>query len=115
MIELCCKYLSHSPNPPTPFIKEADRWEFSKMTNVRDQKFLLEMGGGSQEWGDRDFLKSLYIVGRGVLTSLFYEDPLYIAYPLCFSFFPTQPLPPLPCHLQPHPQYSFCWPLSLDE
>ena len=41
--------------------------------------------GESQEWGvgfimgDGEFSKSLYIVGRGVLTSLFYEDPPYIA------------------------------------
>ena len=43
---------------------------------------LLEMGG-SHEWGggswfyngrDGKSLKSLYIVGRGVLTPLFYED-----------------------------------------
>ena len=35
------------------------------------------MGGGVGfiMGGDGEFSKSLYIVGRGVLTPLFYEDP----------------------------------------
>ena len=48
--------------------------------------------------------KSLYIVGRGVLTPLFYEHPPPLLYCLTpslpvFKFCPTAPLP---CHLQ-HP------------
>ena len=37
------------------------------------------MGGGGDGFvmGTGEFLKSLYIVGRGVLTPLFYEDSLY--------------------------------------
>ena len=56
--------------------------------------------------------KSLYVVGREVLTPLFYEDPPYIAYhsPL-FKFYPTLTLP---CHLQPPPPtvlsvFLFLW------
>ena len=58
--------------------------------------------GGMEGW--KNFLKSeearsLYMVGRGVLTP--YEDP-HIAYPCFFHPF----LPPLSCHLQPpHPQF----------
>ena len=56
-----------------------------------NQNFLLEMGEGSQKWGggqggDGNFLKSLYIVGRGVLIPLFYGDSPYIAYLLFFKF-----------------------------
>ena len=40
---------------------------------------------------------SNHIVGRRVLTPLFYEDPLYIAKLPFFKFCPT----PLPCCLQP--------------
>ena len=45
---------------------------------------------GSQEWGvgfimgDGKFLKSIYIVGRGVLTPLFYEDPPVYIYTTCY-------------------------------
>ena len=48
--------------------------------------------------GDGKFLKSLYIVGTGVLTPLFYEDLPYIAY---IPFFKFCPLPLLLCHLKP--------------
>ena len=71
-------------------------------------KFLLEIGG-SQEWGggggglvyngrDGKLLKSLCIVDRGVLKSLFYKDFPYIAYPPFFLNFvhppPTSLSPP---------------------
>ena len=45
------------------------------------------MGGGSFIMGDGKFLKSLQIVGRGVLNRLFFEDSLYCLPPF-FKFFP---------------------------
>ena len=50
-------------------------------------------GGGSWFYngGDWNFLKSLQIVGRRVLTTLFYEDPLYCL-PSFFRFCPTPSL-----------------------
>ena len=54
----------------------------------RDGKFLLEMEGKPGMGADGKFLKSLYIVGRGVLT------PLYIAYPPFFNCCPPPPPPP---------------------
>ena len=48
--------------------------------------------------GDGDFLKSLYILGRGVLTPLFYEDPPYCLLPSFSNF--VQPTPP-PTSLSP--------------
>ena len=56
----------------------------------RDGKFLLEMEGKPGMGADGKFLKSLYIVGRGVLT------PLYIAYPPFFNCCPPPPPPPPP-------------------
>ena len=65
--------------------------------NGGDGKFLLEMGG-SQEWGewfynrgDGKFLKSLYIVGIGVQTPLFYEDPPILPTPTPISNFVEPP------------------------
>ena len=49
--------------------------------------------------GDWKFFKSLYIVGRGMLTPQFYEDLPYITYPSLLQILSL--LPPLPCHLQP--------------
>ena len=67
----------HSPKPPPPLYKEGEMRFFKNGCNGGggDGKFLLEMGDKSQEWGDGKFLKSLYIVGRGVLITLFYEYP----------------------------------------
>ena len=42
---------------------------------------VFTANGGSQEWGDGKFLKSLNIVDRGVLTPLFYEDPTILPIP----------------------------------
>ena len=67
------------------------------------------MGGGLFIMGDVKFLKSLYIVGRRVLTPLFYEDLPYISKFPFFKFFPPPP-PPLSllsCHLQPLTQLLF--------
>ena len=79
-------------------------------------EFLLEMGGkpgmgerGGYVMGHGKFLNSLYIVGRGVLTPLFSEDPLYWLPPF-FQFCSSLPFP---FHLQPHPYCSFCCPISL--
>ena len=63
--------------------------------------------------GDGKFLKSIYWVGRGVLTLLFYGDPTYIAYPLFFKFRP--PTTHFPVTSKPHSHCSFCWPVSLAE
>ena len=76
--------------------------------------------GGSQEWGVAfiigrwEFLKYLYIVGRGVLSPLFYKDsPLYCLPPPVFKFCPT------PSHFpvisNPHSHWFFCCPVSLAE
>ena len=54
------------------------------------------MGGGGSWFyngGDGKFLKPLQIVGRRVLTTLFYEDPLYCL-PSFFRFCPTPSLSP---------------------
>ena len=57
------------------------------------------MGGGLFIMGDVKFLKSLYIVGRRVLTPLFYEDLPYISKFPFFKFFP--PPPPFSTFLSP--------------
>ena len=44
-------------------------------------------------WGDGKILKTLYIVGSGVLTPLFYEDPPIL--PTLPPFFHLQPPPPM--------------------
>ena len=55
---------------------------------------------------------SIIIVGTGVLTSLFYEDPPpNIAYLLLLQILSSPS--PLPCCLQPHLHCSFCFLLSL--
>ena len=75
------------------------------MAVMGDGKFLLDIRGGEPgmgvgRWfyngGDGKFVKSLYIVGRGLLTPLFMETPLYCL-PSFFNFFPhsTHPLSPL--------------------
>ena len=53
------------------------------------------------------------IVGRGVLTLLFYEDPHILPPSLFFNFSPPPPPPYIPlntpsCHLQPPSHSSFC-------
>ena len=42
--------------------------------------------------GDGKFLKSLHIVGRGVLTPIFYEDSLILPTPLFFQILSTPSL-----------------------
>ena len=60
--------------------------------------FYLKWGGWFSNWGSK-FLKSLYIVGRGVLTPLWWRPPIYIAYPLShFQILSTSPLPLAPSH-----------------
>ena len=76
-------------------------WEMGGMGKARNG-----LGGGSWFYhgGDGKFLNSLQIVGRRVLTTLFYEDP-YIAYPPFSDF-----VQPLPCHLQsPLPLFFLLW------
>ena len=63
--------------------------------------------------GDGKFLKSIYLVGRRVLTLLFYGDPTYIVYPLFLKFRP--PTTHFPVTSNPHSHCSFCWPVSLAE
>ena len=46
-------------------------------------------GGLVLQWGDGKFLKSLYIVDKGVLTPYFAKTP-YIAYP-CIYILSTPP------------------------
>ena len=53
-------------------------------------------GGWFYNGRDGKFLKSLQIVGRGVLIPLFYEDPLH-SLPSFFKFCPT----PSPTSLSP--------------
>ena len=55
--------------------------------------------------GDGKILKSLYIVGRGVLTPLFYEDLLYCLFRL-FQMLKKK----ISCHLQPPPSLFFLLP-----
>ena len=72
--------LLHSPNPA--FHKGGI---FFKNCCNRGWEIFTGNGGGSQEWGVGFIIgdgKSIYIVGRGVLTPLFYEDsPVYIYFP----------------------------------
>ena len=72
-----------------------------------ERKFLLEMGRSQVGFimGRGTFLKSLYIIGRGVLMSQFYEAPLYCQLPLFHSLTPSTP----------HPHCSFCCSVSLAE
>ena len=53
---------------------------------------------------DGKFQKSLYIVGRGALTLLFYEDPACIV-SLPFSN-PVLPSPPPPPHTHTHVSFA---------
>ena len=50
--------------------------------------------------------KSLYIVGIGVLTLLFYEVPPHIVYLLFFKFCPLLPSS-FPCYFHPLPPLLF--------
>ena len=113
-------------------------WNFSKRAAVGgDWTFLLKMGrkpgiwGGNQElegWfyngGDGKFLKSLYIVGRGVCwPPIFWRPPSplppyipnlspffkFSPTPF-FKFSPTPPHPPHPCHHQPKSPLFFLLP-----
>ena len=85
------------------FIKGGKRF-FKNGSNGRDGKFLLEMGR-SQEWGGG--VLSLHS-WQGVITPLFYEEPLYcLPHPPFFFKFCPCPSPPLPCHLQPPPHLFF--------
>ena len=76
--------------------------------------FTRNAGKPGMEGGwfyNREMGKALYIVGRGVPTLLFYEDPPTLPTPPHFSNFVTHPSPPpLPCHLQPPPTLIFLLP-----
>ena len=84
-------------------------------------KFLLEMGG-SQEFGGGGgggfkrgggkLLKVLYIIGRGVLTPLLYEDVHHIAYPLHFFQILSTPPPYFSVLSSPHSHCSSCCAVS---
>ena len=69
------------------------------MTETVDVDILV-----TPRYGDK---KIMNIVGRGVLTPLFYEDPSYI-----FSNFVQ---PPSPVATNPHPHCSFCCLVSMTE
>ena len=105
----------HSPKPPPPLYKEGEMRFFKNGCNGGggDGKFLLEMGDKSQEWGDGKFLKSLYIVGRGVLTPLFYEDLHILPIPPFSKV--VQPSPNFPVTSNTHLHCSFCCHVSLAE
>ena len=84
-----------------------------------DGKILLEMGA-SQNGRDRKFLKSLCIVGRGVLNPRFYEDPpIANPTPPFLKILSNTPPPPPHLHLPAtsnlRPHCSFCCPISLLE
>ena len=82
-----------------------------------DENFLVEMGRkpGMGGWfyneGDEKFLKRLHIVGKGVLTPLFYEDLPIL--PTLLLFFKCCIPPSLQLHFpvtpNPHPHCSFCF------
>ena len=74
--------------------------------NWRGFNFIME--------GDGKFLKSLYIVDRGVQAQFIYEDPLYcIRPPLFFKFCPCTPPSPHSPHLAPIPYHLQTSPLLL--
>ena len=66
-------------------------WEMGGMGKARNGLGGKEGGSWFYHGGDGKFLKSLQIVGRRVLTTLFYEDPLYCL-PSFFRFCPTPSL-----------------------
>ena len=82
-------YIASSEPPPHP-----PSWDFSKVAAKGGWKIFTRNREVVVLCGDGKFLRSLYIVGRGVLTPLFYEDPPYIANPPPFSNF-VQPPPPM--------------------
>ena len=75
------------------------------------------MGGWFYNEGNGKFLKHLHIVGKGVLTPLFYEDPPILPTPLLF--FKCCIPPSLQLHFpvtsNPHPHCSFCLLVSFAE
>ena len=89
-----------TPSPFPPFLK-GEGWDFWKMAVMRGWKIYTRNGGKpgmrgelALKWGDGTFVKSLYIVGRGVLTSYFMKIPLILPTPLPPLFqILTTPLP----------------------
>ena len=71
-------------------------------------------GGVVLQWWDGKLLKSLYIIDRGVLTPLFYEDsPLHCITSL-FQVLSNSPTY-FPVLCNPYSHCSFCCPVSLAE
>ena len=77
-------YIASSEPPPHP-----PSWDFSKVAAKGGWKIFTRNREVVVLCGDGKFLRSLYIVGRGVLTPLFYEDPLYCQPPSFLQFCPT--------------------------
>ena len=82
---------------------------FKNSCNRGNEKLLVVVGGKGAEmgrqglvlkWGNGKFLKSLYIVGRGVPTVLF--DKVYLLYCQLLLFRILFKLSPS-CHLKPPP------------
>ena len=108
-----------SPNSlPLPSLLKGGRMRFLK-NGCNGGKPGMR-GELALKWGDGKFVKSLYIVGRGVLTSYFMKIPLVFPnppppHPTPFSNFdhPSSPCPILTSNSYTHG--LFCCPVSLDE
>ena len=76
-------------------------------------------GGRGAGMGGRKFLKSLYMVGRKVLTPLFHEDPsppiLPTPPPFLFQILSYPLSPHFSVTSNPQSHCSFCCPVSLAE
>ena len=89
---------------------------FSEMAIMGGWEIFTRNGEGARNegvgfiMGDGKILKSLYIVGRGVLTPLFYEDLLYCLFRL-FQMLKKK----FPVTFNPHLHCSFCCHVSLAE
>ena len=89
----------------TPSIDKEGGWNFLKMAAMGGLEIFTKnrgRGGARNGGGGGKFLKSLYMVGRKVLTPLFHEDPSPPILPTPpFPNFVLPPLPPFLCHIQP--------------
>ena len=109
LISLFWCFFHIAQTPPSLLHKWGDEI-FQKMAVMGDGKSLLEMGGMPRMRGlvgfimvgggggrGGKFLKSLWIVSRGALTLLFFEDPLYClpGHPFIAYSVTSNPQPPL--------------------
>ena len=103
----------------TPSIDKEGGWNFLKMAAMGGLEIFTKnrgRGGARNGGGGGKFLKSLYMVGRKVLTPLFHEDPSPPILPTPLFQILSYPLSPhFSVTSNPQPHCSFCCPASLAE